>query len=148
MIKVIQHLRRRGILRLPRLPRIDHQPLVRILHRSLAHLYPVRRRRESELGVAVVDGGEVTPNDGKLRVERRIVSGHFEEAEVEEGDGGVAPARDEHEGGLGSCAGGGRAFFSVKEGERRRLVEKGVGSGGRGKGAQGGGDPERSSALE
>jgi hypothetical protein len=117
VIKVIQHLRRRGVMILPRLPRIDHQPLVRTLARLLTHLDPVRGARESELGVPVVDGGEVAADDGEVGVELCVVPRHFEEAQVEEGDGGVGTAGDEDEGGLGSRAG---AFECSRREKMRR----------------------------
>lgn len=97
VVKVVEDLGRREVARLAGLPRIDGEPVARVVDGAATHLYAVSGGGEAELGVAVVDGGEVAADDVELRVEVGVVASHLEQAQVEEGDGRVAPARDEHQ---------------------------------------------------
>jgi hypothetical protein len=97
VVKVVEDLGGREVAGLPRLPRVDHEPVARVVYGGVAHGDAVGGRGEAEFGVAVVDGAQVASDDAELRVEVGVVAGHLEQAEVQKGDGRVAPARDEHE---------------------------------------------------
>lgn len=77
MIKMVEHLRRRGVLLLPRLPRIHRDPFGRILYGELTHVDTVRGGGEAEFGVSIVDGGKVAADYGERGVQAGVVLGHL-----------------------------------------------------------------------
>ena len=96
LLEMVQHLRRLKILAMQRLPRIHADPTA-LLHRQRAHVDPVLRFHEPGLLVGVADAGEVGADDFEAGVEAGVVGGHFEHAQVQEGDGAEGAAGDEDE---------------------------------------------------
>ena len=76
------------------LPRINRDPAA-LSDRRRAHVDSVLRLDQARLLVRVADTGEVRADDLKVGIETRVVGGHFEHAQVEEGDGREGTTGDE-----------------------------------------------------
>lgn len=85
VLEVVQHLGSLQVLSVKSLPRINRDPTA-LSDRRRAHVDSVLRLDQSRLLVCVADTGEVRANNLKVGIETRVVCGHFEHAQVQEGD--------------------------------------------------------------
>jgi hypothetical protein len=85
VLKVVQHLGSLQVFSMESLPRINRDPAA-LSDRRRAHVDSVLRLDQARLLVRVADTGEVRADDLKVGIETRVVGGHFEHAQVQEGD--------------------------------------------------------------
>lgn len=85
VFKVVQHLGSLQVLSVKCLPRINRDPAA-LSDRRRAHVDSVLRLDQTRLLVCVADTGEVRADNLEVGIETRVVGGHFEHAQVQEGD--------------------------------------------------------------
>ena len=85
VLEVVQHLGSLQVLSVKSLPRIHRDPAA-LSDRRRAHVDSVLRLDQARLLVCVADTGEVRADNLKVGIKTRIIGGHFEHAQVQEGD--------------------------------------------------------------
>lgn len=86
VVKVVQDLGSLQVFAVQSLPRVDTDPAA-LFHGQCAHVDSVLCLDQTRLLVSIAHTGQICADDFELRVKARIVGGHFEHAEMEEGDG-------------------------------------------------------------
>jgi len=96
VLEVIQHLGSLQVLSVQCLPGINRDPAA-LSDRRRAHVDSVLRLDQARLLVRVADTGEVRADDLEVGIETRVVGGHFEHAQVQEGDWRERAASNENQ---------------------------------------------------